>query len=75
MRIEYYVATILHERFKLYLNRGGAWGNFSIGETIFATSIEALNNHYYKWNKCKIKEDNEVTIQKVFMDITFEEVV
>lgn len=75
MKKEYYVAILQYEQVDLYLNRGGIWGEFSIGETILAPNPKALNYHYYKWNKCEIKDDYDVRVQKVCLDITFEETV
>lgn len=73
MVLEYFVATMIFEGAKLYLNRNGVWGEFSISETVLAPTIKALNYHYYKWNNCYIKEDSCIVIEKVHMNLSFEE--
>lgn len=72
MKLYYFVATMLLEGEKLYFNKNGVWGEFSIGETVLAPTIKALDYHYNKWNGCKIIEDQSVVVEKVNFDISFD---
>lgn len=60
---------------KLYLNRSGVWGEFSVFETVLAPSIKALNYHYQKWNRCDIEEDVGAKVEKIRINVAFEDVI
>ena len=60
---------------KLYFNRNGVWGEFSVFETVLAPNIKALNYHYQKWNKCDIEEDAGAKVEKISINVVFEDVI
>ena len=74
MEFEYYVATTVFEGIKLYFSKSGVWDEFSIASCIMAPSEKALDYHFYKWNRCHIEEDEGVKVEKLKMQVSFEEV-
>lgn len=72
----FYIATYEDTDFgKLYFGKDGIWREFSVGATLLANNIEALNYHYEKWNRCNISQDVEVRIEKVKVTVEFEKTV
>lgn len=75
MESVYFAATCEFEDIgKLYLNRGGIWGEFSVFETVLVTTIESIKYHYRKWNNCEISHDPGVDIEKVTINVTFKDI-
>lgn len=70
----YFVATFTLEEVELFLNSGGVWGEFSVGETILSPTLEALEYHYYKWNGDHITNDKDIKVKKLTMNITLKDI-
>lgn len=75
MEKSYFVVNCTYDDIgKVYLNRGGVWGEFSIFDTVMGTTVEALNYHYFKYNGCNIAQDVESNVEKVTINLTFKDV-